>query len=91
MYLHMQTRDPASAAAGAVEYLIWNAVKKAAARGMILDLDGIPNQTTAHRLLSFGGELRSRAVISRGSALAIAARQFRRAIYWKLGNRTVFC
>jgi hypothetical protein len=91
MYFHMQTRDPASAAAGAVEYLIWNAVKKAAARGMILDLDGIPNQITAHRLLSFGGELRSRAVISRGSALAIAARHFRRAIYWKLGNKTVFC
>ena len=36
MYFHMQTRDAASAAAGAVEYLIWNAVKKAAARGMIL-------------------------------------------------------
>jgi hypothetical protein len=91
MHFLMQTRDPSTASNGAIECLIWKAVTKAREQGMILDLDGIPNRATAHRLLPFGGELRQRAILTRGSAVFLAARQFKKSLSWDFDRRSIFC
>jgi hypothetical protein len=91
MHFLLQTRDPA-AAAGSVECLIWHAIEIAAQRSMVLDLDGIPNESTAHRLLPFGGEVRLRAIATRGSPICMAARQFKKSLSWSLKKQSsVFC
>jgi hypothetical protein len=92
MHFLLQTRDPKTAVTGSVECLIWHAIEIAAQRSLVLDLDGIPNEKTAHRLLPFGGEVRLRAIATRGSALCMAARQFKKSLSWSLKKRSpVFC
>jgi hypothetical protein len=92
MHFLLQTRDPNIAVTGSVERLIWRAIEIAAQHSLVLDLDGIPNAKTAHRLLPFGGEIGLRAIATRGSALCMAARQFKKSLSWSMKKRSaVFC
>ena len=92
MHFLLQTRAPAVALTGSIECLIWHAIEIAAKHSLVLDLDGIPNERTAHRLLPFGGEIRLRAILTRGSPLCMAARQFKKSLSWTLNEPSAgFC
>ena len=92
MHFLLQTRDPLLASAGSIECLIWKTIEAAVGRSVVLDLDGIPNARTAHRLLPFGGEVRARTIITRGSVACMTLRQFKKSFAWSTRHRSAaFC
>ncbi|WCT72775.1 GNAT family N-acetyltransferase [Sphingomonas naphthae] len=62
----MSTRAPRGHN-GAVPLLIWEALRKAAAAGRIFDTDGIKAQSNITLITGFGGAIRPRLAVSRGS------------------------
>jgi Acetyltransferase (GNAT) domain len=92
MHFLLQTRDPLLASAGSIECLIWKGIESAVRRSLVFDLDGIPNERTAHRLLPFGGEIRARTIVTRGSVTCMTLRQFKKSFAWRTRQRSAaFC
>jgi Acetyltransferase (GNAT) domain len=65
MYYLLTTRAKTSRDFGVVSLLIWRAMQEAHARSLVLDLDGITNQSTYHFLSGFGGVALPRMVVYR--------------------------
>lgn len=66
MYYLMTTRAPDVSDNGAVNLLIWSAIKRAHELGLFFDLDGVTTSGTARFLSGFGGNIRTRLVITTG-------------------------
>jgi Acetyltransferase (GNAT) domain len=69
MYYLMSARSPDTADSGAVNLLIWTALRRAHARGLVTDLDGVTTNGAARFLSGFGGEAKKRLVVRRSRAL----------------------
>lgn len=77
-YYYLSTRNTAVAELGAVALLVWNGIEDARARGLRFDFDGVSSRSRLRFLQSFGGQLTSRIVVSRGSAAYESRRLLRR-------------
>jgi hypothetical protein len=69
MYYLMSTRAPDQSDNGAVNLLIWSAIKRAHELGLFFDLDGVTTAGTARFLSGFGGSIRTRLVVTSGRPL----------------------
>jgi hypothetical protein len=65
MYYLLSTRSFHSGAYGAVNLLLWSAMKRAHEEGLVLDLDGIYSSGTARFLSAFGGRIKTRLILRR--------------------------
>jgi lipid II:glycine glycyltransferase (peptidoglycan interpeptide bridge formation enzyme) len=66
MYYLMSTRAADASDNGSVNLLIWSAIKRAHELGLFFDLDGVTTSGTARFLSGFGGNIRTRLVITTG-------------------------
>jgi len=80
LYYLLSTRTPNAADSGSVSLLIWSAIKLAHAEGLMFDLDGVTSKGTARFLSSFGGEIVTRLVAQRSSALFGALQSVKRRL-----------
>jgi Acetyltransferase (GNAT) domain len=64
MYYLLSARLPDVPDKGAVNLLIWTAMKTANELGLIFDLDGVSTAGTAQFLAGFGGEIGTRLIVS---------------------------
>ena len=78
MYYLMSTRAPETADSGSVNLLIWSALRHAHEKGLAFDLDGVTSSGTSRFLSGFGGEIKTRHVVHRSSALVGAMSWARR-------------
>lgn len=62
LYYTLSTRAPGGSESGCVNLLIWAAIERAHALGLICDLDGIVSQGIARFLGGYGGEVAVRLV-----------------------------
>jgi hypothetical protein len=69
MYYFMSMRAPEASDSGAINLLVWSALQRAHARGLVLDLDGITTIGTSRFLSGFGGEPKMRLVVRRSRAM----------------------
>jgi lipid II:glycine glycyltransferase (peptidoglycan interpeptide bridge formation enzyme) len=67
MYYLLSTRAADKNDNGSVNFLVWSAIKKANQLGLVFDLDGVYSSGTARFLGGFGGRIRTRLVIRRGT------------------------
>jgi hypothetical protein len=74
MYFLMSTRSNDPADNGSVNLLLWAAMKQANERGLLFDLDGVHTSGTARFLCGFGGRIKTRLVVRKGTALFNALR-----------------
>lgn len=65
MYYLLSSRAADSDDNGSINLLIWNAIKRANERGLVLDLDGVISSGTARFLSGFGGRLKARWIARR--------------------------
>jgi hypothetical protein len=80
LYYTLSTRVPDASESGCVNLLIWSAIRKAQALGLIFDLDGIVSQGIARFLGGYGGEISVRMVVTHAKPLYGAIK----SIYGKL-------
>jgi hypothetical protein len=66
MYYLLSTRATDVADNGAVNLLIWSAMIRAHELGLFFDLDGVTTSGTARFLSGFGGNIKTRLVITTG-------------------------
>ena len=64
LYYTLSTRVPDASESGCVNLLIWSAIKRANALGLICDLDGIVSRGIARFFGGYGGEIGVRLVAS---------------------------
>jgi hypothetical protein len=69
MYYLLSTRGPNPDDNGSVNLLLWSAMKLANERGLVFDLDGVYTSGSARFLSGFGGSIKTRLVVRRGSAM----------------------
>jgi lipid II:glycine glycyltransferase (peptidoglycan interpeptide bridge formation enzyme) len=77
MYYLLSTRRHDPNDNGSVNLLLWNAMKLANQRGLLFDLDGIYTSGTARFLSGFGGRIKTRLVVRKGTTLFNALRHCR--------------
>ena len=75
MYYLLSSRASDAGDNGSINLLIWAAIKRANARGLVFDLDGVSSSGTARFLSGFGGQLEMR-MIARHSALIYDTMQY---------------
>jgi len=80
MYYLLSARSPEIADKGSVNLLIWSAMKKANELGLIFDLDGVSTAGTAQFLAGFGGELKTRMIVTRAGPLYATLQHFGRMV-----------
>jgi hypothetical protein len=69
MYYLLTTHAREAGDNGSVSLLIWEAIKRAHARGLAFDLDGVATSGTARFLSGFGGAPQTRMVVHRSRPL----------------------
>jgi hypothetical protein len=69
MYYLMSTRAPDISDSGAANLLIWAAMKHAHELGLFFDLDGAATAGTARFISGFGGDVKTRLVVTAGRPL----------------------
>lgn len=69
MYYLMSTRAPDVPDNGSVNLLIWSAMKRAHELGLFFDLDGVTTSGTARFLSGFGGNIKTRLIVTTGRPL----------------------
>jgi hypothetical protein len=74
MYFLLSTRSNDPADNGSVNLLLWAAMKQENQRGLLFDLDGVHTSGTARFLSGFGGRIKARLVVRRGTTLFNALR-----------------
>jgi hypothetical protein len=78
MYYLLSTRHHDPSDNGSINMLIWSAVKYGHERGLIFDLDGVYSSGAARFLSGFGGQIKTRLMISRSGAAYGAWRYLKR-------------
>jgi hypothetical protein len=91
MHHLFQVQNPEFSPAGAMDALTWHAIKFSIEKQLKYDFDGMPNNQTARRHLRFGGEVKSRFIITRGSAAALGFRQFMKRTRVQHNENARFC
>jgi hypothetical protein len=66
MYYLMSTRDTDLRDNGSANLLVWSAMKRAHRLGLLFDLDGVSNPGMARFLSGFGGDIKTRLIITKG-------------------------
>jgi hypothetical protein len=69
MYFLLSTRRDDPADRGSINLLLWAAMKEANTKGLLFDLDGVHTSGTARFLCGFGGNIKTRMVVRKGTAL----------------------
>jgi len=69
MYYLLSTRGQDPADNGSINMLLWSAVKYGHERGLIFDLDGVYSSGAARFLSGFGGQIKTRLMVSRSGAV----------------------
>jgi len=69
MYFLLSTRGDDPMDKGSVNLLLWAAMKEANRKGLLFDLDGVHTSGTARFLCGFGGHIKTRMVVRKGTAL----------------------
>jgi hypothetical protein len=87
LYYLMSTRDPEISNAGTVSALIWEAMRVAAARGILFDFDGIASSGAAKFYAGFGAEVQPRYIVARENALFRFVRGVWRGLHAHETNR----
>jgi hypothetical protein len=82
MYYLLSTRRHDPADHGSINMLLWSAVKFGHERGLIFDLDGVYSSGAARFLIGFGGQIKTRLIVSR-SRPAYGAWQYLKQMYTK--------
>jgi hypothetical protein len=81
MYYLLTTRALAAGVNGPVHLLVWTAIKRAHARGLVFDFDGVTTSGTAYFLSRFGGRPKLRMIVRRSrfiySVIQYVERRFR--------------
>jgi len=91
MYYLLSSRASDAGDNGSVNLLLWVAVQRAHARGLVLDLDGVSSSGTARFLSRFGGSLEMRLIVRRSGFLYSALQTTkRRLIGGKADDTTAF-
>jgi hypothetical protein len=67
MYYLLSSRASDAGDNGSINLLIWSAIQRAHARGLVFDLDGVSSSGTARFLSGFGGRLEMRLIIRRAA------------------------
>lgn len=80
MYYLLSVRAPDRPDKGAVNLLIWSAMQKAHRLGLSFDLDGVSTSGNARFLSHFGGELRTRMVVTSSRPLFSTLQHFKRML-----------
>jgi hypothetical protein len=80
MYYLLSTRASDAGDNGSVNLLLWVAVQRAHARGLVLDLDGVSSSGTARFLSRFGGSLEMRLIVRRSKFLYSALQTTKRRL-----------
>jgi hypothetical protein len=86
MYYLLSTRHQDPADNGSINMLLWSAVKLGHERGLIFDLDGVYSRGAARFLSGFGGQIKTRLLISRSAAM-FGAWQYLKGVYSKTESR----
>jgi hypothetical protein len=76
MYYLMTTRTQELQDTGSVNLLIWAAMKKAHELGLVFDLDGVTTYGTARFLSGFGGNVRTRMIVTHSRPLYATLQHF---------------
>jgi hypothetical protein len=83
MYYLLSTRAHEAGDNGSVNLLLWTAINRAHARGLIFDLDGVSTSGTSRFLSGFGGRPKFRMIVQRSrfihGAIRFAKQQITRA------------
>ena len=77
MYYLLSTRATDVPDNGAVNLLIWSAMKRAHELGLFFDLDGVTTSGTARFLSGFGGNIKTRLVITTGRPIYNVVESFK--------------
>jgi hypothetical protein len=80
MYYLLSSRASDAGDNGSVNLLLWTAVQRAHARGLVLDLDGVSSSGTARFLSRFGGSLEMRLIVRRSKFLYSALQTTKRRL-----------
>ncbi len=83
LYYLLSTRDPQVASNAAITLLLWEAIRLATRKRLVLDFDSYGSSGAAAFIGSFGGKVEARCVISGASrlgAVLTSAQQFWRAV-----------
>jgi Acetyltransferase (GNAT) domain len=86
MYYLLSTRHGDPSDNGSINMLLWSAVKHGHERGLVFDLDGVYSSGAARFLSGFGGQIKTRLLISRSRAV-YGAWQSLKGIYSRNGSR----
>jgi lipid II:glycine glycyltransferase (peptidoglycan interpeptide bridge formation enzyme) len=78
MYYLLSTRAPDVTDNGATSLLIWSAIKKACELGLLFDFDGIATRGIARFYSGFGGQIKTRLIVTRGRPLYKVARHIKK-------------
>ena len=81
MYYLLSTRASDAGDNGSVNLLLWTAVQRAHARGLVLDLDGVSSSGTARFLSRFGGNVETRLIVRRSKFLYSALQTTKRRLF----------
>jgi len=81
MYYLLSTRAVDMQDNGSANLLVWTGMKKAHQLGLLFDLDGVTTRGTARFLSGFGGEPKTRLVITRGRPAYRAVQALRKVFY----------
>jgi hypothetical protein len=81
MYYLLSTRASDAGDNGSVNLLLWTAVQRAHARGLVLDLDGVSSSGTARFLSRFGGNVETRLIVRRSRFLYSALQTTKRRLF----------
>jgi hypothetical protein len=85
MYYLMATRDPSTSSSGTISALVWEAMRHAAAHGLLFDFDGVAAEGAIRFYAGFGGQVQPRFIAVRESNLFRLAQSVRRRLR---GQRT---
>jgi hypothetical protein len=80
MYYLLSSRASDAGDNGSVNLLLWTAVQRAHAGGLVLDLDGVSSSGTARFLSRFGGSLEMRLIVRRSKFLYSALQTTKRRL-----------
>jgi hypothetical protein len=78
MYYLLSARAPDLPDKGSINLLIWSAMKKAHELGLVFDLDGVSTTGTARFLSGFGGQIKTRLIVTRARPLYSTLQHFGR-------------
>jgi hypothetical protein len=88
MYYLLSTRAADAGDNGSVNLLIWSAIKRAHARGLVFDLDGVSTSGTARFLSGFGGRLEMRLIARRSRFIYRALHHAKRHLIDRQADET---